>query len=66
MNFKSNCEEQPKNIVETNINDLVEDKIQEAMREAKEIESRKLNLIFVNVEETDVKRCIKTKRLLKI
>ena len=55
MSFKSNCEEQPKNIVETNINDLVEDKIQEAMREAKEIESRKLNLILVNVKETEVK-----------
>ena len=56
MSFKSNCEEQPKNIVETNINDLVEDKIQEAMREAKEIESRKLNLILVNVKETEVKQ----------
>ena len=54
MNLKTNCEEQPKNIVETNINDLVEDKIQEAMTEAKEIDSRKLNLILVNVEETDV------------
>ena len=54
MNLKTNCEEQPKNIVETNINDLVEDKIQEAMRDAKEIDSRKLNLRLVNVEETDV------------
>ena len=46
MNLKTNCEEQPKNIVETNINDSVEDKIQEAIREAKEIDRRKLNLIF--------------------
>ena len=54
MNLKTKCEDQPKNIVETNINDSVEDKIQEAIREAKEIDRRKLNLILVNVEETDV------------
>ena len=45
-------EEQVKDLVEKSLEDILDNKVNEALREAKEQESRRLNLILVNVPES--------------
>lgn len=54
-NSKIVSEKQVKSIVETNIKQMLDEKVNEAVREAKEIENRKQNLILVNVKENNEK-----------